>query len=84
MPVEHILVVRVSRVLDEDGVIDTGCVHVVEQGFYWFVFVKSNMAVCIDNGHCVFAPEGMGSKQCALFRAVVWVSGSLACHLSGY
>ena len=56
--VEHILVIRVPRVLDEDSSIDAGCVHVVEKGFYGFVFVKSNVAVCIDNGHCVFTPKG--------------------------
>ena len=65
--VEHVLVIRVPRILDEDGAIDAGCVHVVEQGSYGFVFVKSDMAVCIDNGHCVLLQKGMGSKQCALF-----------------
>ena len=72
--VEHILVIRVPRVLDEDSTIYTGCVHVVEQGFYGFVFVKSNVAVCIDNGHCVFTPKGWDqnnapcSGDCAGFR----------------
>ena len=71
--VEHILVIRVPRVLDEDGSIYTGCVHVVEKGFYGFVFVKSNVAVCIDNGHCVFTPERNGVKTMRPVRAVLRV-----------
>ena len=49
--VEHVLIIRISRVLDENGFIDFGCIHVVEQGFHGFVFVQANVAMGIDNGH---------------------------------
>ena len=82
--VEHVLVIRVSRVLDEDGAIDAGCVHVVEQGILWVRICEVLCGSVYRQWSLRFTPEGNGVKTMRPVRAVARVLDSRGCHSSGY